>query len=324
MKLHAAKCWRIGFAAGMRVTLSTHFLSYSQSMSFFGAAVGVGEAAATISEDVVSEVAVLEVVVVEAVMTFCCAVGSANVASGTLCVCPTRSWSHSGVCVCVRRRCAWTTIGAGRCRPALGLKSNVRKSSGSRPEVVRLPDGFWTVSGPRQFEVRKTSTHGTRGGRFPDAVYEVTRFVSCRRCSCEFTPEIMISKYGNINFHNWTSLHFSVSLHIWKTRLPYLEIIFSGVNSQLQRLQLTNRVTSYTTSGKRPPTAREVDVFRTSNWQGPETVRKVDGRWTEGGRCFRPAPKHFLSLPRLQRAYISFAEIQSARGGQRLISQLID
>ena len=37
-------------------------------------------------------------------------------------------------------------------------------------------------------------------------------------------------------------------------------------------------------SGKRPPTAREVDVFRTSNWQCPETVRKSSTRWTEGGR----------------------------------------
>ena len=58
----------------------------------------------------------------------------------------------------------------------------------------------------------------------------------------------------------------------------------AAVNSQLQRLQLTNRVTSYTTSAKRPPTAREVDVFRTSNWQCPETVRKSSGSRPPAGR----------------------------------------
>ena len=36
-------------------------------------------------------------------------------------------------------------------------------------------------------------------------------------------------------------------------------------------------------SGKRPPPAHEVDVFRTSNWQCPETVRKSStGRTTSG------------------------------------------
>ena len=71
------------------------------------------------------------------------------------------------------------------------MRSREKKSaptmSGSRPVGGRFLDGFRTVSGLCQFEVRKSSTHGTRGGRFPDVVYEVTRFVSCRRCSCEFT-----------------------------------------------------------------------------------------------------------------------------------------
>ena len=34
---------------------------------------------------------------------------------------------------------------------------------------------------------------------------------------------------------------------LWNVPLPYLELIDAGVNSQLQHLQLTNRVTSYTT-----------------------------------------------------------------------------
>ena len=37
-------------------------------------------------------------------------------------------------------------------------------------------------------------------------------------------------------------------------------------------------------SGKRPPTAREVDVFRTSKWQCPETVRKSSGSRPPTGR----------------------------------------
>ena len=37
-------------------------------------------------------------------------------------------------------------------------------------------------------------------------------------------------------------------------------------------------------SGKRPPTAREVDVCRTSNWQCPETVRKPSANRPPGGR----------------------------------------
>ena len=101
---------------------------------------------------------------------------------------------------------------------------------------------------------------------------------------CEFTPAIIIAKFGMGALLKWNDVlkwnYFLNGNHI----RPNSEIIIAAVNSQLQRLQLTNRVTSYTTSGKRPPRAPWVDVFRTSNWQGPETVRKPSGGWTTSGR----------------------------------------
>ena len=45
-------------------------------------------------------------------------------------------------------------------------------------------------------------------------------------------------------------------------------------------------------SGKRPPTAREVDVCRTSNWQCPETVRQPSANRPPGGRL----PDDFRTL----------------------------
>ena len=157
-----------------------------------------------------------------------------------------------------------------------------------------MADGWRTVSGHCQFEVRQTSTSRAVGGRFPDVVYEVTRFVSCRRCSCEFTAEIIIAKFGMDVLLKWSDILKWNDVLKWKHTLPNLAIIISAVNSQLQRLQLTNRVTSYTTSGKRPPTTREVDVFRTSNWQGPETVRKSSTFRPPSGPCFRPTSEEQL------------------------------
>jgi len=54
------------------------------------------------------------------------------------------------------------------CGSGAEAMANVRKSSGSRPPGGRLADGWRTVSGHCQFEVRQTSTSRAVGGRFPD------------------------------------------------------------------------------------------------------------------------------------------------------------